>query len=208
MTIDWTTFVAEHPGLGDIPSSLRRDARLDQFVRGQTLYRQGEKPRSMLFVLQGELRLLRRSAGGSEMILQRSRGGFIAEASLDARHYHCDVVAAADGQLLAFPRKTFASALQNDAAFNRAWITLLACEVRRQRARAERLSLNSAAERILHYLETEGDHGRVTLSMSRKAWAAELGLSHEALYRTLRQLHTNQTIIVQEKQIALVRHSA
>ncbi|MDZ7802726.1 cyclic nucleotide-binding domain-containing protein [Thiohalophilus sp.] len=131
MAIDWKTIDPQHPALSAIPVVLRNAARLDQFVRGQALYHQGDKPRFMLFVLRGELRLLRRSAGGEEIILQRSRGGFIAEASLDARHYHCDVVAAADGQLLAFPRKAFADALQNDAAFNRTWITLLASEVRR-----------------------------------------------------------------------------
>lgn len=205
MTIDWITLAEQQPLLGGIPDALRNSARLRPFARGETLYRQGERPRFMLYVLSGEVRLLRRTPGGNEMILQRARGSFIAEASLDAQRYHCDVVAADGGRLLTFPRTAFQTALDNDPAFNRAWIQLLAGEMRRQRARSERLSLNSAAERILHYLETEGIDGVVSLSQSRKAWAAELGLSHEALYRTLRQLRDSGKVDIDGQRIALTR---
>lgn len=77
--------------------------------------------------------------------------------------------------------------------------------MRRQRARSERLSLNSAAERVIHYLETEGVNGVLILSQSRKAWAAELGLSHESLYRTLRVLQDSSTITINGQRITLRR---
>ncbi|MCZ7653606.1 MAG: hypothetical protein M5R42_03950 [Rhodocyclaceae bacterium] len=57
----------------------------------------------------------------------------------------------------------------------------LAREVRMLRARCERLSLHGAEARILHALESEGTEGTLTLAQSRKAWAADLGLTHEAL---------------------------
>jgi CRP-like cAMP-binding protein len=207
MTGNWNTLIALQPMLECIPVELRQAARLRPFARGETLFRQDERPRSMLYVLEGEVRLLRRTPGGHEMILQRSRGGFIAEASLDATTYHCDIVSASDGRLLTFPRTAFRTALETDAAFNRGWIRLLAVEVRHQRARSERLSLNSAPERIIHYLETEGVDGVVTMSQTRKSWAAELGLSHEAMYRTLRQLRDNRTIIIDGQQITLKRRA-
>ncbi|WP_230646797.1 cyclic nucleotide-binding domain-containing protein [Bradyrhizobium sp. Leaf401] len=37
----------------------------------------------MFFVLSGEVRLVRRSRSGGEVVLQRTRHGFLAEASLD-----------------------------------------------------------------------------------------------------------------------------
>ncbi len=55
------------------------------------------------------------------------------------------------------------------------------------RAHAERLSFKTARERIVHFIETEGDSGVVNLSHSKKDWAPELGPTHEALYRTLAQ---------------------
>lgn len=202
MTIDWVALTEQQPGLDDIPAMLREAATLKHFDAGETLCRRGDAPKAVLCVLNGEIRLVRRSPGGAEIILQRSRAGFIAEASMEAKAYHCDVVAAQAGRLLRFPLPDFQAALERDALFNHAWMGHLARELRRLRAQSERLSLNTAAERVLHYLEAEGDDGVVTLSHSRKAWAAELGLSHEVLYRTLRQLREAGTIRVEDDRIA------
>lgn len=159
----------------------------------------------MLCVLSGELQLIRHTPNGSDIVLQRSRGGFVAEASLDATSYHCDVIAATDGQVLMFPRAAFQAALESDPTFNQAWIRLLAREVRRLRAESERRSLKSAAERILHYIESEGSDGEIALKQTRKSWAAELGIAHEVLYRTLRQLCERGDIVTEGNRISLQR---
>lgn len=59
MLSDWSTLIAQQPMLEFIPAGLRDAARLRPFTRGETLFRQGERPRSMLYVLKGEIRLLR-----------------------------------------------------------------------------------------------------------------------------------------------------
>ena len=139
----------------------------------------------MFLVLEGEVRLVRNSPGGAEIVLQRSSSGFLAEASMEASRYHCDAMAAADSRLLAFPIGPFRDALRSDETFRAFWMARLASEVRLLRSQNERLALRSAAERIEHYIEAEGEQGRLELKRSRKAWAAELGLTHEVLYRTL-----------------------
>lgn len=58
----------------------------------ETLFRIGDPIRYVFLVVSGEARLIRLDRNGGEVILQRSRGGFIAEASLDSRAYHCDAV--------------------------------------------------------------------------------------------------------------------
>lgn len=203
MTCDWPALAAEHAELAHLPSALREAARLRECAAGETLFRQGERPKAMVYVLDGEVRLLRRSRGGAETILQRSRGGFFAEASLESKAYHCDAVAAAASRLLAFPIRAFREALDHDAAFRNAWMAQLAREVRKLRARCERLSLHSAAERIQHALESEGTAGTLILGQSRKAWAAELGLTHEALYRALARLQDEGKLVVDGGRLTL-----
>lgn len=195
--------LAAHPRLADLPAALVAQGRVREVAAGEVLYRQGSRPRAMLCVLDGELRLLRHTPAGGTAILQRSRGGFIAEASLEAASYHCDIVAVEAGRLLAIPMAAFRRALDEDADFSRTWIRHLAGEVRRLRAQNERLHLNSAAERILHAVESAGRDGVLRLEGSRKAWAAELGLSHEALYRTLRRLADEGVLSVDGESIAL-----
>lgn len=136
--------------------------------------------------------------------MQRSCGGFIAEASLDSRAYHCDAVCTRPSTLLLFTADAFRNALEADIRFCKAWQSLLAREVRKLRAQCERLSLHNAASRIAHYIESEGVDGVITLTQSRKAWAAELGLTHEALYRALRRMQDNGMLAVEGNRIATV----
>jgi CRP/FNR family transcriptional regulator, dissimilatory nitrate respiration regulator len=201
----WNDLCAQDTTLKKIPELLRVSAQAIEAVSGETLYRSGTRPRSMLYVLSGELRLLRRSHEGVEIVLQRASSGFIAEASLESPKYHCDIMSASDSRLLVFPITEFKAALDGDAYFRASWSSLLAKEVRKLRAQCERLSLKSARDRILHYITAEGVDGQVRLPVSRKAWAAELGLTHEALYRSLAQLEREQVLVLNGNSIGLQR---
>ena len=202
--LNWEELTFSQPSAALIPESLRALAKVVKLAAGETLFRIGDPVGHAFLVLSGEARLIRRDRQGGEVILQRSRGGFIAEASLDSRTYHCDAVCARPGILLRFPVGAFRNALEEDALFRKAWQSLLAREVRKLRAQCERLSLHGAASRIAHYIESEGVDGAVTLSQSRKAWAAELGLTHEALYRALRRMQDDGMLAVQGSRIATV----
>jgi len=200
----WSTLARAHPELAAFPAQLRSAALEVRARAGETLFRLGSRPRLMLFVVAGEVRLVRRTAGGADVVLQRARAGFVAEASLDSPRYHCDIEAVTESRLLGFPRDLFRDALEVDAAFRDFWMRRLAAEVRKLRAQCERLSLRSAAERIEHYIEAEGRDGRLELRQTQKAWAAELGLTHEALYRALAGLQRAGRVIRVAEDDALV----
>lgn len=173
--------------LGQMPDkgrSLTGERLLD---KGQRLFCRGDAPQCMYFVASGEVHLVRMSPAGGEIIFQRAKHGFLAEASLEHSAYHCDAVAVVASRVLTISRPAFRGALEHET-FRTIWLHHLSSELRRVRAQSERLGLRSARSRILHFIETEGHDGQITLTHSRKAWAAELGLSHEALYRTLRAM--------------------
>ena len=107
--------------------------------------------------------------------------------------YHCNAVAQSDCKLLAFPIAEFRLAF-DDPNFRDLWIQLLSYEIRHLRTQIERLSLKTATERILHYLESEGVYDRLISNKSKKEWSAELGITHEALYRALSQLKKKNMI--------------
>lgn len=156
----------------------------------------------MFFVLDGEVRLLRRSRSGDDVILQRARKGFLAEASLDQASYHCDAVAAQNSSLLAIDRKAFADALGRPEIRD-IWCGQLARELRNVRAQSERLSLKTARDRIAHFIETEGEGGMVELGRSKKDWAAELGITHEALYRAMARMEQAGELLVSGTRLRL-----
>ena len=203
--MDWQALIESQPALASIPPALRLVTERRKIKAGETLFRIGDRVQNMFCVITGEVQLIRHDHHGAKIVLQRSRGGFIAEASLGGKAYHCDAVAAKAGTVLRFPARQFRASLDEDALFRDAWISHLASEVRKLRAQCERLSLNSAAERIIHYIESEGKEGAINLNQSRKAWAAELGLTHETLYRTLRRLQEEGTLDIDGARIATVQ---
>jgi CRP-like cAMP-binding protein len=126
----------------------------------------------------------------------------LAEASLDQPTYHCDAIVVRPAELLIISRKAFIDALSNEK-FRSSWLQHLASELRRVRAQAERLSLKTARERIIHYIEMEGDAGSIVLNCSKKQWADELGLTHEALYRALARMERSSQISIAAETLSL-----
>lgn len=201
--MDWKTLVSSQPALALVPHQLRGLAEYREIVTGEMLFHIGDPVKKVFLVISGEVRLVRRNPNGAEIILQRSRGGFFAEASLGSKTYHCDVVVAQKGGILSFPAQAFRATLDEDAGFRNAWMSHLAREVRKLRAQCERLNLHNAVDRIVHYIESEGADGAITLSQSRKAWAAELGLTHEALYRALHRMQADGTLEIDGNWVAI-----
>ncbi|MGD9923942.1 MAG: Crp/Fnr family transcriptional regulator [Pseudorhodoplanes sp.] len=200
---NWCSLVGESPLLAAIPARVRRAAHARAVSKSAHLFSRGDRPQAMYFVSSGEVHLVRSSPGGDQVVLQRARRGFLAEASLDQARYHCDAIAARPSELLVIPRKAFREALA-DETFARVWMTHLAGELRRVRAQAERMTLKSAEARVVHYVETEGSDGSAVLSGSKKDWANELGLTHEALYRTLARMEQRGCIRVHDSTVTIV----
>lgn len=201
---EWAALIRAYPELASIPQRLRDHATNVRAAASGTLYRIGAKPKFMLFVVEGEIRLVRRARNGAEIVLQRETAGFLAEASIEALRYHCDIVAGRDSRIVAFPIEQFRKALHDNEAFRDFWMRRLARELRKVRGQCERLNLRGAAERIEHYIEAEGSNGRLELRQTKKAWAAELGMTHEALYRALASLVRARRLHVQERGETLV----
>jgi CRP-like cAMP-binding protein len=126
--------------------------------------------------------------------------GFVSEASLKVARYHCDALATIDTTVVKVPIRALAAELDRDPAFASRWIGMLNQEVRRLRLHCERLSMKSVKDRVLHLINTEGQNGSYTASTGLKSLAGELGVTHEALYRTLAAL-VNAKIIQRDQGV-------
>jgi len=200
--IDWTALERASPLLAVLPEPAHRAARALGLPKSARLFSRGDRPQAMYFVVSGEVHLVRPSLTGTQIVLQRAQRDFLAEASLDQAAYHCDAVAIRPTELLKFPRKTFRDALA-DETFRNIWLAHLTGELRRVRAQAERMSLKTASERIIHYIETEGGQGTIVLNRSKKDWADELGLTHEALYRALARMERSGQIRIDGSNLSI-----
>jgi CRP-like cAMP-binding protein len=174
-------------------------------TRGDVLFKQGRKPTRMLFVTRGEVVLQRLGRQGESVVLQRTRRGFVGEASLESARYHCDAAVTMSGEVVAIPIESIKQELASDSGFASRWIAMLNQEVKRLRAQCERLSMRGVKERLLHLIETEGREGRLPLGSGLKSMASELGVTHEALYRAVAELEKNGVLRRQENFLIVTR---
>lgn len=171
-----------------LPAALHGQVDQRRVERGQRLFETGRRPSWMFFIGQGEVVLQRVGEDGELVVLQRTRHGFVGEASLQADRYHCDAVIVADADITRIPRQAVLEALRSDASFALRWIAMLNKGLRRLRQQCERLSLNTVEARLLHLVRTEGTAAGLPIDTGLKSLAREIGVSHEALYRCVAAL--------------------
>jgi len=157
-------------------------------ARNEVLFRQGDKVTAIYFVEAGRLRLERRTFDGRLLVLGTTPAGeFFVEAALFSDTYHCDAAATEPSQVRVYPKTAVLNALRADPASAMSFLALMARQVMGLRQRLELMKVRSAQERVMLYLDLNaGPDGRtVNLRSQLQDIASELGLTREALYRTL-----------------------
>ena len=175
-------------------------------ARNEVLFRQGDKVTAIYFVEAGRLRLERRTFDGRSLVLgTTSSGEFFVEAALFADIFHCDAVATEPSQVRVYPKAALLSALRTAPANAMSFLALMAHQVIELRQRIEVMKVRSAKERVMLYLDLRaGSDGRtVRLQGPLQDIAGELGLTREALYRTLAALERAGAIERDEATILL-----
>jgi CRP-like cAMP-binding protein len=190
----------------DLPLSLEAGSVVRVLAPGELLFRQGDRAAAIYKVESGRLRLIRRTVDDHLVILHTARRGeFFAEASLFAEAYHCDAVAAAQSSVRVYPKATVMEALRADSALAEAFMARLAHQLQELRARMELRNIRSARDRVLQYLRLRaGVHGRsIAIEGQLQDIAAEIGMTREALYRTLATLEAEGHLTRTETAILL-----
>jgi len=191
---------------GVLPPSLEAGSVVRVLASGELLFRQGDRAEAIYRVETGRLRLIRRTIDDHLVILHTAgRGEFFAEASLFAEAYHRDAVAAAQSRVRVYPKTIVMAALRTDPALAEAFMARLARQLQELRARMELRNIRSARERVLQYLRLRaGVHGRsIAIEGQFQDIAAEIGISREALYRTLAALEAEGYLTRTENAILL-----
>ncbi len=172
-----------------LPPSLEARSVVRVLAPGELLFRQGDRAAAIYKVESGRLRLIRRTVDDHLVILHTARRGeFFAEASLFAEAYHCDAVAAAQSRVRVYPKAMVMDALRADPALAEAFMARLARQLQELRARMELRNIRSARERVLQYLRLRVHDRSIAVEGQLQDIAGEIGITREALYRTLAAL--------------------
>mgnify|MGYP006282937143 FL=1 len=187
-----------------LPKELLNQCGALHFEKGEHLFRLGAIPEFMFFIVSGEAILSRIGSHGEPTVLQRCKNGFLSEASLLTDVYHCDAIATHTGQAITIPIKSLRLAL-TDSTFSLKWVRLLSKEIMRLRTQSERLGLKDIRSKLIHLIETEGVQGTLTLQSDLKSLSAEIGVTHEALYRAISAMEKEGVLRKDNNTLVLVK---
>ena len=165
--------------------------------KGETLFRQGDAARNIYAVTRGRIRLIRHLDDGGTVTLHIARAGeSFAEAALFSDVYHCDAVADEASQVTIHAKDALLKTFKSDKHAATGFMARLARQVMGLRSRLELRNIRSARDRVMQFLLLSREDGSDSVSFDRplREVAGEIGLSHEAFYRTLAGLEKNGRI--------------
>jgi len=173
---------------GWLPRTVRIAGVERALKAGEVLFRAEQRTVGLYEVITGKLRLVRVDRAGREALLHVAVAGeTLAEASLFASAYHCDAIATTNAVVRLYPKAIVLAEFERNPEAAQAFMAMLARQVMKLRTRVEQRNIHSARDRVRHYLalNTGADGRNVKVTGTLKDLAGELGLTHEALYRTL-----------------------
>jgi CRP-like cAMP-binding protein len=164
----------------------------------QSLFREGQQSFALFEVVSGRVKLAQFDHTGRELVLGFAcAGDTIGEASLLSGFYRCDATALVPTIVCIYRKSDLLTELQSNPKVAQGFMSRLAHRILELRTRLEREQMRSARDRVRHYLEAHADaeERSVILPGTVKDLAAEIGLSHEALYRALSAMVTDGQIV-------------
>ena len=151
--------------------------------KGVPLFHRNDPAKALYHVNIGIVHLLRYTRNGDEVIVHRAHGneGF-GEAALFSPVYHCDAVTAADTELVCIDKAAVLELMKADPNFAIAVSAHFAAQIQNYRRRLEILAIRDARDRVFAAVADGMLDGNIKLV------AAQIGLTHEAMYRALSSL--------------------
>ena len=188
-----------------LPDSVRDGSRLRELAAGEALFRQGDKTYAVFTVERGRLRLVRHTVDSRRVVLHTARAGdLLAEAALFSGTYHCDAVADVASCVRIYSKPDLLERFRSDPQTAERFMAVLAGQIHGLRARLEERNIRSARERLLHHVALHATDGRtMPVEGTLSDLAAEIGLTPEALYRTLAELEKEGVVRRTRSAIAL-----
>jgi CRP-like cAMP-binding protein len=182
----------------------RPERKLD---RDEALFRQGEPTTAVFLILRGRLRMVRNLASGDRITIHTGRTGeLFAEGSLFSDVYQCDAIAAEPTRVHACGKAEMLAAIGDSPPTMLALLKQVTHSLHHARAMRELRNIRSADDRVLEHLHLSvSKDGAVVFDRPLLEVADDLGLTHEAYYRSLAALARAGAIKRLGRKIRLIK---
>lgn len=192
--------------LNQLPAELQVIALVKDLAAGQILFSQNEVAEAVFILESGYIQLLSYTEDGQQINHYGVRvSESFAEVALFYEYYVCTAIATIPSRILILPKQPYLLALRSHLDVAEAFMTGLVQRLHENKILLELRSIRSAPKRVLHYLRLNVQSDGITVTLDRpfKVIADDLGLTPEALSRTLKKLHKEGMIHRIKRKVTL-----
>ena len=164
--------------------------------KNETLFLEGASAETVYFVGKGCVRLVVYPQDDKQLVLFRARDNeSFGEDHLNIERFEYSAIADKPTVLHMIPKAILSAEIYANAAIAEQYVNCLCSRFSAMRTNFERLGIKSAKQRVIHYLRSNsGSANSINLSGRVKSLSDDLNLTHEAMYRALRELEQDKTI--------------
>lgn len=182
-----------------------------QVDTGQTLFSQGEDASHFYFVVSGKFKLSRVAPSGNEKVIEIiGAEETIAEALMfmDQKQFPVTAEALEKSQVISIRCQPYFQLLQERADLCFRIMGSLCIRLHQRLQEIERLSLQNATDRLIHYLATHipedaEDGYELVLDIPKRVLASRLSMLPETFSRVLHKLANENLIEVHSRKITI-----
>lgn len=179
------------------------------FKKKETIYREGEYPHALHYIISGKVKLSKSSEYGKEFITQLcGPGEFLGYlALLENSAFNEEAAAMEDSEIAMIPIQEFKKLINSNREVANNFIKILSRNVIDQEERLLKLAYGNVRERVatvvIHLFEKYGDikSGQINLAISREELAGYAGIATESLIRTLSDFKQEDLILTEGKSM-------
>lgn len=208
----FASLASAYPLLADLSPSLRDavagQAVLHEIRDGTPLFGDGQRCGGLPLVVQGAVKVFRRSETGREIVLYRVGRGqtciLSSSCLLGDEVYRAEGVAEGALRLALLPPTLFERLLAESPAARGFLFAVLSSRLADLMERVERLAFHRLDRRIAEFLVERADAGFRSVAMTHQAIADEIGSVREMVTRTLGQLAEQGLVELSRAGVRLV----
>jgi CRP-like cAMP-binding protein/CheY-like chemotaxis protein len=197
---------------GDMMKSLVENRSTNSYKKKQVIYKEGNHPTQLYYVLSGKIKTFRSNDDGKELVTDLySAGDFLGHIALLQGGIYKETAEAIDEcELAIIPKKEFEDLLSNSKEVAQKFINLLAKNISDKEHHLLNLAYNSLRKKVadaLVILKKKyhlSDSTPFSIDISRENLANIAGTATESLIRTLSDFKSEKLIDIKDGQITIV----
>ncbi|NIG57445.1 response regulator [Chitinophaga sp. Cy-1792] len=209
-----TRQLLQHLSINDLLETLKTNRPTSSYRKKQQIYKEGNHPQYLYYILQGKIKTSKRNEEGKELIVGLyAEGDFFGySAMLEENVYQEDAEAMEDATIISIPQQDFELLINQQPQVMRKFVQLLARNTAEREQQLIGLAYNSLRKKVaeaLLTLDKKFNHtgNDYTLHVSRENLAAMAGVAKESLIRTLGDFRNESLIQMKEGDILITDRS-